>query len=1241
MKTLLKPFFIPVLAAALISSSAVCSAKTTIFTDTFGTSTTNQASIPGGTADASSTSYDIASTKDGRTCSIAPGDLRVKLGGGTTAGYIDLQAIFSSTPVQLVNIGDRINVTYTFTNSAGTLLAGGAGAVINVGLYNSGGVAPVSGAALANAGLSSATTYTSGYCQNWEGYVGQINYNGANSYVFTRPKQVDFSVNAANNGVQDLLFSGAGTGLYKFPPGTTVGSASVSAVTLTSGGTYTRSFTIKLSGTNQVTITDQLYSGNTAAGIPLSSLVETTSGGNTYTNFANQFDAISLGIANKGTSMNPQMDISQITITKLTSADEPVLYNVQLNGYTNSTFSGAAQIGAYGDIWNNPDWTGVYSGSTTLIPTLPIVDSTGASNGATLTMTAAYDNNTTAWNDGGVFNHYTGTTAGAATPILMDQTVKVDYSGTVDVMTLTFSGLPTNTPATAYFYGSGNGSGQGSLWSLDPANGGGAVAIGYDGSANGRNVTLASSKGTGWNSIAGTTDGSGNFVVTATGTHTNSVWWQTYMNGIQLQIGGTAPTIYGLTNQSVEAGSTVSLNPLVTGNPVPTYRWQENGVDISGATGATLTLTNVTTGQSGYVYSLIAQNAVGSVTNSMTLTVTVPVYSTMTVTAVSPNNGATGICYDTPLTVTFSDTVSLGTQGSINIYNITNSTTPVDTISAANGLVQQRTFPGDSQSFSYQTFQISGNTVKIYPHFAVLTSNQTYYVTIDPKTFKDSGGTNFIGLTDSNAWQFTTKGGPVDALNPTVSPDGSADFLTVQGAVDSIPSGNTTPTVINISNGDYNEIVDIAGKNNVTLRGQSRAGVKVGYANNATFQIANGGTTHARMAVKVKANDVTFDNLTLTNRTPQGGSQAEALMVESGAQRCMVLNSEIDSRQDTILANVNSSQAYFYNCLIKGNFDYIWGGGNLFFYQCEIRTISGASGYNLTAARTDTSATQSASFPWANPGGTYTANGMSFVNCKFTAEPGVGNITLAGSNGTAGNNVSWFGCDFATNYVAPSASLFSGNFVFWQDENTMNGSPVTFAVVTSISGSDSRLLAATNVPTWFYGWTPAAATVIEGQPADATFTAGETATLTVVASGAPSLTYQWLQGGTNAPYPGANSATLSITNVQAADAGVFSVIVSNGTDSVTSSNATLTVIVPSAPTYSGAAALNGSRNLQFSFNGTSGADYRVWASTNIALTPIIGAWTQVGSGTFGVSPATFTDLQTTNYPNRFYIITSP
>ena len=162
---------------------------------------------------------------------------------------------------------------------------------------------------------------------------------------------------------------------------------------------------------------------------------------------------------------------------------------------------------------------------------------------------------------------------------------------------------------------------------------------------------------------------------------------------------------------------------------------------------------------------------------------------------------------------------------------------------------------------------------------------------------------------------------------------------------------------------------------------------------------------------------------------------------------------------------------------------------------------------------------------------------MSFVNCTFTAESGVGPVTLAGCNGTAGNNVSWVGCDFATNYVAPSASLFSGNFVFWQNSNTMTNSPVTFAVVTTISGNDARLLAATNIPTWFYGWSPAILPVITTNPVSATVTAGQSASFTVAAVGIPNPTYQWLHAGTN--LPSATSATLNIASATMDNAGTY------------------------------------------------------------------------------------------------------
>ncbi|HMP81865.1 MAG TPA: pectinesterase family protein, partial [Verrucomicrobiota bacterium] len=655
-------------------------------------------------------------------------------------------------------------------------------------------------------------------------------------------------------------------------------------------------------------------------------------------------------------------------------------------------------------------------------------------------------------------------------------------------------------------------------------------------------------------------------------------------------------------------------------------------VDIPGATGPTLALTNVSTDLNGYVFTLVANNAIGTATGSMTLTVNVPVFSTMTVTATSPGNGATDICSDTPLTVTFSDTVSLGSVGSIKIFNTADPDTPVDTINVASGLVQQRKFPGDNQSFSYQTIQITGNTVKIYPNFNVMSPSQTYYVTLDPKTFKDSGGTNFVGLTNTSAWQFTTKSGPADPANPVVNADGSADFLTVQGAVNSIPSGaSPTQRVIQIRNGDYNEIVNISGKHNVTFRGQNRTATRVGFANNATFQAANGGTTHARMAFKINANDVALENLTVTNRTPQGGSQAEAIMISTAA-RTIVHNVDMFSRQDTILGNTRLSQVYFHDSTVIGNFDYIWGGGNLYFDSCTIRTISGSSSFNVTAARTETSASASATTPWVNPNGTtYSANGFSFVDCTFTADAGVSGITLAGANGTSGGLSSWAFCKFDTAaYVTPSLAL-SNNYVFWQhgNSNLAGASPISFANVQSIGGSpdDPRLLAATNVTTWFYGWTPTLAPNILTNPVGATVDTGDPVTLSVVATGIPDPTYQWLKNSTN--LDGQTGSTLNIASAQVSDAGDYSVIVTTSAGAVPSATATVNVNPPvyDPPAINSFGVIGG--QFSITFDGDAGATFGVSTSTNLI------DWTTIFTTNAPALPFNWFDTNAPD-PARFY-----
>jgi hypothetical protein len=82
------------------------------------------------------------------------------------------------------------------------------------------------------------------------------------------------------------------------------------------------------------------------------------------------------------------------------------------------------------------------------------------------------------------------------------------------------------------------------------------------------------------------------------------------------------------TNTSVSAGGTATFTAAANSNPAATVQWQislDGGAtwtDITGATGTTLTLANVTAGMNGYKYRAVFTNSVGSATTTAaTLTV--------------------------------------------------------------------------------------------------------------------------------------------------------------------------------------------------------------------------------------------------------------------------------------------------------------------------------------------------------------------------------------------------------------------------------------------------------------------------------------------------------------------------------------------------------------------------------------------------------------------------------------------
>jgi pectate lyase len=84
------------------------------------------------------------------------------------------------------------------------------------------------------------------------------------------------------------------------------------------------------------------------------------------------------------------------------------------------------------------------------------------------------------------------------------------------------------------------------------------------------------------------------------------------------------------------------------------------------------------------------------------------------------------------------------------------------------------------------------------------------------------------------------------------------------------------------------------------------------------------------------------------------------------------------------------------------------------------------------------------------------------------------------------------------------------------------------------------------------------APVIVADPQNQTVNAGDTATFVVVAGGSAPLSYQWYYN-TNTLLPGATNSSLTLTNVQAGNAGTYSAVVGNSVNSVSSQTASLSV----------------------------------------------------------------------------------
>ncbi len=418
-----------------------------------------------------------------------------------------------------------------------------------------------------------------------------------------------------------------------------------------------------------------------------------------------------------------------------------------------------------------------------------------------------------------------------------------------------------------------------------------------------------------------------------------------------------------VTATALAVGGTVSPVTAVPADPTIA-----TATVVNGATNSTITLN----GLKGGVTTVTVTNTgdTNTATNTKTITLSVNDYPASDpygslATRAYPAPAAINAYTDGELSLTFDAPPTLNTGGSIQIYKAADGT-----------LVDSVAFAGETQTYGTtvinvgsQLARVAGNIVYFAPHLGKLAYGTAYYVVIP--TTSITGTLNaiaFNGLSNLSTvatWNFTTRAAPtLSATSITVdgSQTSTANFRTLQGALNALTTGlpgAATSATVNVAAGTYNELIHYAGPNNTAQTINI-----IGPANNnrgdtCTVQFANGngmnGATLTRASFYFSGSNLVLQNITLKNTGVRSVvSQAESLYFASGAGYTVAAdNSSFYSKQDTIQT---SGRAWFYDCFVEGNVDFIWGTADANLVEASslhfINDVGAAATYGLFVART-------------------------------------------------------------------------------------------------------------------------------------------------------------------------------------------------------------------------------------------------------------------------------------------------
>lgn len=601
---------------------------------------------------------------------------------------------------------------------------------------------------------------------------------------------------------------------------------------------------------------------------------------------------------------------------------------------------------------------------------------------------------------------------------------------------------------------------------------------------------------------------------------------------VSVSSGNVAPAIVTQpVGQSVNQGGTATFTVAASGVPTPTYQWRKDGVDITGATSATLTLKNLQATDAAS-YSVVATNVAGTATsNDAVLVVNLP-----PAIATQPSGQTVDQGGATTFTVVAMGIPTPTYQWSKNgspITGATNATLTLTNVQAS-----------DAADYTVKLTNVAG---------AVTSSKATLVVNLPPTITTQPTG---LSVNQGGTATFTVAATGVPAPTYRWQKNGSP----IAGAT------GATLTLTNVQAGDAASYTVVA-TNSVGSATSDAAMLVVNLppviTTHPVGQSVNvGGTAILTVAasglpapgIQWQKNGVAITgatSATLTLSNVQTGDAADYTAVATNvagsatsAKATLVVNFPPAIITQPVGQTVNQGGTATFTVVASGvpapTYQWLKAGSAIAGATSATLTLqnlqaSDAADYTVTATNSLGSATSDAATLVVNTPPVFTTQPTG-----QTVDEGVSVVFSAAATGTPTPTYQWYKDDTAISGATSSGLTVS---------STKAADAGDYTVVSTNAAGSATSTKATLVVNY--------APTITTQPTDQTAAQGTTATFTVVAAGLPAPTYQWTKDGNN--LAGATSATLSLPNVQPADAASYAVIVTNRLGSVTSTAAKLTV----------------------------------------------------------------------------------